>query len=88
MIQELDRLFFYYERQSMKMIIQRVRNNTDRVVPKYIETVTHYSATLCSPHIPVGKSSNPNKVLHFQGTATYTLGQGTASLELRVYLLL
>jgi len=71
----------------MKMRIERVRNNTDRVVPKYRGTETYYSATICSPHIPVGKYSNPNTVLHLQGTATYTLSHGTASLEVRVYLL-
>ena len=42
----------------MKLSIERVRDNTDRVELIYVDTETYYSATFCSPYILNGIFSN------------------------------
>ena len=53
MLPDIDRSFFWYERHSVKTIVECVRNIADRAELKYWEK-TYYSATFCPPHIQDG----------------------------------
>jgi len=66
MSRNLEHIFFCNERQKMKMSLEYVGNNTDKVEPKYRST-NIFNATFCTPHILDGILLNRTQVSDFRG---------------------
>ena len=68
----------------MEMIIQRVRNNTDRAERKYREKNLVHCHNLSTTY-PGWNVVEPNRIRRVQGSANNRLNHETASFDVRVH---